>query len=125
MRKRSVKMDRINEDVYRKLSEIIRSEVKDPRVGSLTSITAVEVAKDLKTAKVYVSTLGDESALESMIEGLKSSGGFIRSRLAKELNLRNTPELRFIADSSIAYGMKMSKLIDEVVNKDIEDYDGE
>ena len=118
MRKRSVKMDRINEDVYRTLSEIIRSEVKDPRVDAMTSITSVEVAKDLKTAKVYISVLGDASALEGTMEGLKSSSGFIRSRLAKECNLRNTPELRFIADSSIAYGMKMSQMIDEVIAKE-------
>ena len=120
MRKRSIKMDRINEDVYRTLSEIIRNEVKDPRVGPMTSITSVEVAKDLKTAKIYVSVLGDEGALSGTMEGLTSSAGFIRGRLAKELNLRNTPELRFMADSSIAYGMKMSKMIDEVIAKDRE-----
>ena len=87
MRKRSIKMDRINEDVYRTLSEIIRNEVKDPRVGPMTSITSVEVAKDLKTAKIYVSVLGDEGALSGTMEGLTSSAGFIRGRLAKELNL--------------------------------------
>ncbi len=117
MKKRSVKMDRINEDVYRVLSEIIRNEVKDPRVGQMTSITAVDVAKDLKTAKIYISVLGDDNALSGTMEGLKSSAGFIRSRLAKELNLRNTPELSFIADSSIAYGMKMSRMIDEVIKQ--------
>ena len=118
MRRRSVKMDRINADVQRTLSEIIRNEVKDPRVGPMTSITSVDVAKDLKTAKIYISVLGDEGALSGTMEGLESSSGFIRGRLARELNLRNTPELRFIADSSIAYGMKMSQMIDQVIAND-------
>ncbi len=118
MKKRSVKIDRINADVFRVLSGIIRNEVKDPRVGMMTSITAVDVAKDLKSAKIFVSVLGEPETLDSTIEGLKSSAGFIRSRLAKELNLRNTPELRFMADASISYGMKMSQMIDEVIKKD-------
>ena len=118
MKKRSVKTGRINEEVYRTLSEIIRSEVKDPRISPITSITAAEVTSDLKLAKVYVSVFGDESDIAETMEGLKSSSGFIRRQLAKKLNLRNTPELHFIEDSSIAYGMKMSKMIDEVVAKE-------
>ena len=118
MRRRSVKMDRINEDVLRTLSEIIRSEVKDPRVSSITSVTAVDVAKDLKSAKVYISVLGSEEDASDTMEGLERSSGFIRSRLASRLNLRNTPELRFIADSSISYGMKMSQMIDDVISRD-------
>ena len=122
MKKRSVKTGRINEEVYRTLSEIIRSEVKDPRISPITSITAAEVTNDLKLAKVYVSVFGDEDAIAETMEGLKSSGGFIRRQLAKKLNLRNTPELHFIEDSSIAYGMKMSKMIDEVVSKEGENH---
>lgn len=118
MKRRNVKLDRINEEVYRTLSDIIRSEVKDPRISPITSITGVEVTNDLKQAKVYVSVLGEEDALDETMEGLKSSSGFIRGRLARELNLRNTPELKFLADSSIAYGLKMSKMIDEVVARD-------
>ena len=118
MRRRSVKLDRINEEVYRTLSDIIRSEVKDPRISPITSITGVEVTNDLKQAKVYVSVLGEDDALDETIEGLKSSSGFIRGRLAKELNLRNTPELKFLPDASISYGLKMSKMIDEVVARD-------
>ena len=116
MRKRSVKMDRINEDVLRTLSDILRSEGKDPRISPITSITAVEVTTDLKQAKVYISVLGDEEALAGTMAGLKSSSGFLRNRLARELNLRNTPELMFVADTSIAYGMALSKKIDEVMN---------
>jgi ribosome-binding factor A len=98
----------------RELSNIIRGEIKDPRIHPVTSITAVEVAPDLKTCKAYVSVLGDEKAQEDTVKGLKSAEGYIRMQLAKNLNLRNTPEIRFILDQSIAYGIEMSKKIDEV-----------
>lgn len=118
MRKRSVKNNRINEEVLRELSKIIREDVKDPRVSLMTSITLVEVAPDLKTAKVYVSVLGDKEAGINTVKGLKSSAGFIRGKLAHSVNLRNTPELFFILDDSIAYGVRMSKLIDQVNEED-------
>ncbi len=118
MRKNSIKNTRINGEVQRELSNIIRGEIKDPRIAPLTSVLAVEVAPDLKTCKAYVSVLGDEEAQKNTIQGLKSAEGFIRSRLAKNINLRNTPEIRFVLDQSIAYGVKMSKMIDEVT-KDI------
>lgn len=119
MRKRSVKNTRINSEVQREISEIIR-ELKDPRVGIMTSVTDVEVTPDLKYAKVYISALGDDEASEKTIEGLKAASGFIRRELARRLNLRNTPELRFLADTSLAYGMKMDKLINGLVKKDTE-----
>lgn len=118
MRKNSIKNIRINEEVMRELSNIIRGEIKDPRIHPMTSVMAVEVAPDLKTAKAYISVLGDEKAQEDTIAGLKSAEGFIRSRLAKSINLRNTPEIRFILDQSIAYGIKMSQRIDEIVNSE-------
>lgn len=115
MKKRSIKNTRINEEVLREISEIIRNDVKDPRVNStLTSVVAVEVAPDLKTSKVYISVLGDEKFQEDTIKGLTSSAGYIRRQLASKLNLRNTPEIHFILDQSIEYGVRMSKLIDEV-----------
>ena len=114
MRKNSIKNTRINGEVMRELSNIIRGEIKDPRINPVTSITAVEVAPDLKTCKAYVSVLGDEKAQEDTVKGLKSAEGYIRMQLAKNLNLRNTPEIRFILDQSIAYGIEMSKKIDEV-----------
>ena len=114
MRKNSNKSIRINGEVQKELSNIIRGEIKDPRIGSLTGVTDVEVTPDLKLCKVYISVLGDEQAQKSTMEGLKSAEGFIRSRLAKNLNLRNTPELKFILRQSIEYGVHMSKLIDEV-----------
>lgn len=118
MRKNSIKNTRINGEVQRELSNIIRGEIKDPRINPLTSVVAVEVAPDLKTCKAYISVLGDEESQAKTLAGLKSAEGFIRSKLAKTVNLRNTPEIRFVLDQSIEYGVKMSKMIDEVT-KDI------
>ena len=114
MRKNSMKNTRINGEVQRVLAEGIRAEIKDPRISPLTSVVSVEVAPDLKTCKAWISVYGDEEAQKATIEGLKSAEGFIRKELARRINLRNTPEIRFIVDQSIAYGVKMSKLIDEV-----------
>ena len=77
----------------------------------------VEVAPDLKTAKVYVSVMGDDESRKTILQGLKSAAPFMRSQLARNLNLRNTPELTFIMDNSIEYGINMSKLIDELNSK--------
>lgn len=118
MRKNSVKNTRINGEVMRVLAEIIRSEIKDPRVPQFTSVVAVEVAPDLKTCKAYISVLGDDEAAEKALAGLNSAAGYIRNCLAKELNLRNTPDVRFVIDQSIAYGVEMSHKIDEVMKQD-------
>lgn len=124
MRKNSIKNTRINGEVQRELSNIIRGEIKDPRINPLTSVVAVEVAPDLKTCKAYISVLGDEESQKNTLAGLKSAEGFIRSKLAKSINLRNTPEIKFVLDQSIEYGVKMSKMIDEVT-KDIKDTDND
>ena len=118
MRKNSVKNTRINGEVQRVLAEIIRGEIKDPRIAPMTSVVAVEVAPDLKTCKAWISVLGDEKAQRDTLAGLKSAEGYIRNQLAKTINLRNTPQITFIMDQSIAYGVNMSKLIDEVVEKE-------
>ena len=107
-------------EVQRELSQIIRSEIKDPRIHPLTSVVAVEVTPDLKYCKVYISVLGDEEAGKATIEGLRSAASFVRRELAHRVNLRNTPEIKFILDQSIEYGVNMSKLIDEVT-KDLHD----
>ena len=86
----------------------------------MTSVVAVEVAPDLKTCKAYISVLGDEKAQEDTIKGLQSAEGYIRRELARGLNMRNTPEVKFVLDQSIAYGVAMSKKIDEVT-KDIKE----
>lgn len=114
MRKNSIKNTRINGEVLKELSNIIRGEIKDPRIHPMTSVVAVEVSPDLKTCKAYISVLGDEQAQKDTIKGLKNAEGFIRSKLAKNINLRNTPEITFVPDQSIEYGVNMSRLIDEV-----------
>ena len=120
MRKNSIKNTRVNGEVQKVLSTLISREIKDPRIDPMTSVVAVEVAPDLKTAKVYISVLGDEESKTSTLRGLKSASSFMRGQLAKTLNLRNTPELTFVIDSSIEYGVHMSKLINEV-NKNLSD----
>ena len=117
MRKNSVKNTRINGEVQRVLAEVIRGEIKDPRICPLTSVVAVEVAPDLKTCKAWISVLGDEEAREKTYKGLKSAEGYIRNRLARTINLRNTPEITFIMDQSIEYGVNMSRKIDEVMEE--------
>ena len=104
--------------MQKELSKIIREEIKDPRIHPMTSVMAVEVAPDLKTCKAFISVLGNEEAKQSTIKGLKNAEGYIRRELARTLNLRNTPEIRFILDESIEYGVNMSKLIDDVMMKD-------
>ena len=118
MRKNSIKNTRVNTEVLRELSNIIRNEIKDPRIHPMTSVMAVEVAPDLKTCKAYISVLGNQEAQEETMVGLKSAESYVRRQLARNLNLRNTPEIRFILDQSIEYGVHMSKLIDEVAKKD-------
>ena len=120
MRKNSTKNTRINGEVQRVLAEVIRGEIKDPRISPLTSVIAVEVAPDLKTCKAWISVYGDEQAKKDTLAGLKSAEGYIKNQLAKQINLRNTPEIHFIVDESIAYGVRMSKLIDDVIKNDEE-----
>jgi ribosome-binding factor A len=118
MRKNSVKNRKINDEVRRVLAQIISGGIKDPRVSPMTSVLAVEVAPDLKTCKVWVSVYGDDQKKKDTMEGLNSASGFIRGELARRVNLRNTPQLQFILDDSIAYGVEMSRRIDEVLAED-------
>ena len=124
MRKNSIKNTRINGEVLKELSNIIRGEIKDPRINPMTSVVAVEVAPDLKTCKAYISVLGDEKSQQDTIKGLQSAEGFIRRELARTINMRNTPEIKFIVDQSIEYGVNISKKIDEVT-KDLKDEAGD
>ena len=118
MRKNSVKNTRVNGEVHRVLAEVIRSEIKDPRINPMTSVVSVEVAPDLKTCKAWISVLGDEKAQTDTLAGLQSAEGYIRGQIARTINLRNTPQIHFIMDQSIAYGVNMSKRIEEVVASD-------
>ena len=118
MRKNSIKNTRINGEVQKVLSGVIRQEIKDPRIPLMTSVTDVEVAPDLKTCKAYISVMGDDQVKKDAIAGLKSAEGYIRRQLAKELNLRNTPQIQFVLDTSIEYGAAMARLIEEVKAKE-------
>lgn len=118
MKKNSVKNIRVNSEIKREMSQIIREEIKDPRVHPMTSVTGVEATPDLKYAKIFVSVFGSEEDKQKTMEGLKKSASFARVQLARRMNLRNTPELTFILDNSIEYGVSMSKRIDEVNHKE-------
>mgnify|MGYP003201750473 CR=1 FL=1 len=107
MRKNSIKNTRVNAEVQRELSTILRGGIKDPRVAPMTSVVAVEVAPDLKTCKAYISVLGDEKAQTDTLKGLQSAEGYIRRELAHTLNMRNTPEIKFVLDQSIEYGVRI------------------
>ena len=110
MRKGSIKSSVVNSEVLRALAEIIRSEIKDPRVPEFTSVVAVNVA--------YISVLGDEEKAADALKGLNSASGYIRKCLADKLNMRHTPDIHFHIDQSIAYGVDMSHRIDEVISED-------
>ena len=130
MKKGSIKNNRINGEVMRALSVIIREGVKDPRIDPMLSITKVEVTPDLQFCKVHVSTLGADDSLDRSIEGLRNAEGYIRRELAHMVNLRKTPELQFVADRSIEYAIEMSKKIDDLIkaetfSSDIEENDTE
>ncbi len=118
MRKNSIKNTRINGEVQKELSVIIRDEIKDPRISPWTSVVDVQVAPDLKTCKVWISVLGSEQERENTGKGLKSAAPYIRRELAHRLNLRNTPEINFVMDQSIEYGVSMTHKIDEVIAHD-------
>ena len=118
MRKNSIKNTRINGEVQKELSNIIHNEIKDPRIHPMTSVISAVVAPDLKTCKAYISVYGTPEEKKDTMEGLKKAEGIIRRQLASNMNMRNTPEIRFVLDESIEYGVSMSKMIDEVTAKD-------
>lgn len=116
----SQRLTRINEEMRKEISEIIRTEIKDPNVQDvMISVVAVDTTNDLKTAKVYVSVLQDNKKQDALV-GLQKAQGFIRREIARRINLRNTPELIFKLDESIERGIEMSKLINDVMAKDSE-----
>lgn len=121
MRKNSIKNTRINSEVQRELSRIISREIKDPRIHPVTSVVACEVAPDLKSCKAYISVLGTEEERENTRIGLNNAVRYIRKELARSINLRNTPEITFIMDQSIEYGVNMSKKIDSLVQTEDSD----
>ncbi|WMM26579.1 30S ribosome-binding factor RbfA [Tissierella sp. MB52-C2] len=115
------RISRISEEVKKVVSELIYNGLKDPRVNSLTTVTKVEVTRDLRYAKIYVSVFGDKEEKENTIKGLESAKGFIRKEISSKVDLRYTPEPIFVLDESIEHGIYMSKLIKDV-NKDSKDH---
>lgn len=107
------RMIRINDEIARVTANIIRSEMADPRVGTVVSVLRAETTTDLKYCKISVSVLGDENQQQETMTALNKAAGFIRKRIAGIINLRNTPELKFVFDDSIVHGMRMAKLIEE------------
>ena len=113
MSKNDTRLGRINEELKKEISKIITFELKDPNITGLISVTKVKITPDLKYAKVYVSILNSKNN-EKTLQGLKDSSGFIRTQIAKTVNLRITPQLVFELDDSIEYGMKIDSIIKEL-----------
>ncbi|CCJ33535.1 MULTISPECIES: 30S ribosome-binding factor RbfA [Caloramator] len=111
---------RLSEEIKRIVGDIIQNELKDPRIPMLTSITDVEVTKDLRYAKVYVSVFGSEDEKLKCLEGLKNAAGFIRKEVGRKIKARYTPEILFELDRSIEYGMHITKMLQEMKNNDSE-----
>ena len=110
------RVGRIDEEYKKEISQIISYQLKNPNVTGWISVTKVKVTNDLKYAKVYVSILNSKNLKETM-EGLKKSSGFIRSELARKINLRNTPEILFELDDSLEYGAKIDSILKEIMPK--------
>lgn len=112
---------RVAEQVHHELAELVRAEVKDPRVGMVT-LTGVELTPDYAYATVYFTVLPDHAAtVASTQAGLERAAGFLRGQLGRRVRIHTTPELRFVHDRSTAHGMEMSKLIDEAVRRQADD----
>jgi ribosome-binding factor A len=112
------RQSRINEEVKRVISEIIRNELKDPRISTLCSVVAAEVTPDLKFAKVYISVLGTEEEKKNTLAGLNSAAGFVRRELGSRIDLRNNPEVHFELDKSIEHGARILGILNEINKKD-------
>lgn len=112
------RIDRISEEVKREISEIIREELKDPRIAMMCSVIAAEVTPDLRFAKVYVSVLGSAEEKTATLKGLNNAAGYIRKELGDRINLRYTPEVSFVLDQSIEHGAHIMKLLHDIKKQD-------
>ena len=112
-KKNTKRMDRVDEEFKRELSKIIDQNLKNPNITGLISVTKVKTSSDLKTAKVYISILGSKSK-KNTLEGIRNASGFIRTELAKRVNLRYTPELKFEEDETLEYGAKIDKILQDI-----------
>ena len=116
MPENQTRMGRIEEQYKKELSQILSYELKNPNVTGMISVTKVKVTNDLKFAKVYVSILNSKNVKETLA-GLKKSSGYVRSELAKRVNLRNTPEIIFELDESLEYGARIDSILKEILPK--------
>jgi ribosome-binding factor A len=116
-KKHSQRAQRVGDEIQKELADLLRNEVKDPRVGKVT-VTSVEVSPDLSHAKVNFTHLGGREEADGMVKALSRTAGFLRSQLSHRLNLYSVPELHFAYDDSIEHGMKLSQLIDDAVAAD-------
>ena len=107
------RLGRINEEVMREIATLIPT-LKDPRIGLMTSITRAEVTPDMRYARIFISVLGDDTALKDSIKGLRSASGYLRRELSRTLQLRYTPELVFVPDDSITHGVHIMELLESV-----------
>lgn len=112
-----IRTGRVGEQIKKELSQLIQSELKDPRIGFVT-VTGVEVTNDLSQAKIYLSVLGDAEQKDNTLKALEKANGYLRSELGKRIRLRHTPELIFKFDESIAYGSHIEKLLGEIEKND-------
>ena len=116
----NLRIDRISEEVRRETDKIIREDLSDPRIAGTFSVTRADVTRDLRYAKIYVSVL-EEELRDPMFAALRSAAGFVRRELGHRLNLRYTPELLFVRDENIAYGVHIAKVLQDVSRKENED----
>ena len=112
------RIERVNNLIRRELSELLQRQVKDPRLGTFTAVTAVSTSPDLKFAKVFVSCISSEEEKQQKLKALTSAAGFFRKEMAKNLRLRHIPELSFYWDDSIERGDRLLQLIDEVSSQE-------
>ncbi len=115
MKKVNNRIARINDEILMEVANIIRSEIKDPRVSDImVSVIRVDTTSDLKYCKIFVSILGTDKVKDEALKGLKQSSGFIRKQIAQRINLRATPEIKFLLDDSLEYSIKMNSLMKQV-----------
>lgn len=117
MPKNEARLNRVNEELKREISRVLTLELKNSKVTGLISVTKAKITPDFKYAKIYISILNSKSIAKTM-EGLKESSGFIRSQIAKNINLRITPELIFEIDDSLEYGARIDSILNKINNKD-------
>ena len=122
-RKNSNKMDRVNQELKRELSNIISYELRNPKVSGIVSVTDVKTTPDLRFSKVFVSML-NETNKKAALANLKKSAGYIRSEIAKRLNMRVTPEFIFVLDETMEYGAKIDSILTEIM-KDVKPEDSD